>query len=127
MGTFVLWFIIGLFFSAGLTAFIGLVSKDNGQGRQEYRGYQPNKPLDGPPPNKGNCIQKLPDDKRQHKAPLMIQTGDFRKPERIIGIVYGEDAALWHAYIFKSCCGAEYFEDNGEIAGVVILPKEDEQ
>ena len=127
MGTFVLWFIIGLFFSAGLTAFIGLVSKDNGQGRQEYRGYQPNKPLDGPPPNKGNCIQKLPDDKRQHKAPLMIQTGDFRKPERIIGIVYGEDAALWHAYIFKSCCGAEYFEDNGELAGVVILPKEDEQ
>lgn len=127
MGTFVLWFIIGLFFSAGLTAFIGLVSKDNGQGRQEYRGYQPNKPLDGPPPNKGNCIQKLPDDKRQHKAPLMIQTGDFRKPERIIGIVYGEDAALWHAYIFKSYCGAEYFEDNGELAGVVILPKEDEQ
>ena len=127
MGTFVLWFIIGLFFSAGLTAFIGLVSKDNGQGRQEYRGYQPNKPLDGPPPNKGNCIQKLPDDKRQHKAPLMIQTGDFRKPERIIGIVYGEDAALWHAYIFKSCCGAEYFENNGELAGVVILPKEDEQ
>lgn len=127
MGTFVLWFIIGLFFSAGLTAFIGLVSKDNGQGRQEYRGYQPNKPLDGPPPNKGNCIQKLPDDKRQHKAPLMIQTGDFRKPERIIGIVYGEDAALWHAYIFKSCCGAEYFEDNGELAGVVILRKEDEQ
>lgn len=127
MGTFVLWFIIGLFFSAGLTAFIGFVSKDNGQGRQEYRGYQPNKPLDGPPPNKGNCIQKLPDDKRQHKAPLMIQTGDFRKPERIIGIVYGEDAALWHAYIFKSCCGAEYFEDNGELAGVVILPKEDEQ
>lgn len=127
MGTFVLWFIIGLFFSAGLTAFIGLVSKDNGQGRQEYRGYQPNKPLDGPPPNKGNCIQKLPDDKTRYKAALMIQTGDFRKPERIIGIVYGEDAALWHAYIFKSCCGAEYFEDNGELAGVVILSKEAEQ
>lgn len=127
MGTFVLWFIIGLFFSAGLTAFIGLVSKDNGQGRQEYRGYQPNKPLDGPPPNKGNCIQKLPDDKRQHKAPLIIQTGDFRKPERIIGLVYGEDAAMWHAYIFKTCCGAEYFTGTGELAGVVILPKEDEQ
>lgn len=127
MGTFVLWFIIGLFFSAGLTAFIGLVSKDNGQGRQEYRGYQPNKPLDGPPPNKGNCIQKLPDDKTRYKAALMIQTGDFRKPERVIGIVYGEDAALWHAYIFKSCCGAEYFEDNGELAGVVILSKEAEQ
>lgn len=127
MGTFVLWFIICLFFPAGLTAFIGLVSKDNGQGRQEYRGYQPNKPLNGPPPNKGNCIQKLPDDKTRHKAALMIQTGDFREPERIIGIVYGEDAALWHAYIFKSCCGAEYFEDNGELAGVVILPKEDKQ
>lgn len=126
MGT-VLGVIVGFVLIGGFTAFIGLVSKDNGQGRQEYRGYQPNKPLDGPPPNKGNCIQRLPDDKRQHKAPLMIQTGDFRKPERIIGIVYGEDAALWHAYIFKSCCGAEYFEDNGELAGVVILPKENER
>lgn len=102
-------------------AFIHIVSTDNGQG------YQPNKPLNGPPPNKGNYIQKLPDDKKRHKAALMIQTGDFRKPERIIGIVYGEDAALWHAYIFKSYCCAEYFEVNGELAGVVILPKEDEQ
>lgn len=127
MGTFVLWFIIGLFFSAGLTTFIGLVSKDNGQGRQEYRGYQPNKPLDGPPPNKGNCIQKLPDDETRHKAALMIQTGDFRKPERVIGLVYGEDAAMWHVHIFKTCCGAEYFADNGKLAGVVILPKEDKQ
>ncbi len=121
MGFFVLGGIIGLAFAAGLLAFIDLISKDNG------RGYQPNKPLNGSPPNKGNCIQRLPDDKRQHRAPLMIQTGDFRKPERIIGIVYGEDAALWHVYIFKSCCGAEYFEDNGELAGVVILSKEAEQ
>lgn len=126
MGT-VLGVLVGFVLIGGFVAFIGLVSKDNGQGRQVYQGYQPNKPLDGPPPNKGNCIQKLPDDKRQHKAPLMIQTGDFRKLERIIGIVYGEDAALWHAYIFKSCCGAEYFEDNGELAGVVILSKEAEQ
>ena len=121
MGAFVLGGFIGLLFAAGLTAFLDLISKDSG------RGYQPNKPLNGPPPNKGNCIQKLPDDKTRHKAPLMIQTGDFRKPERIIGIVYGEDAALWHAYILKSCCGAEYFEDNGELAGVVILSKEAEQ
>lgn len=126
MGTF-LGVIVGFVLIGGFTAFINLVYKDNVRGRQGYQGYQPNKPLDGPPPNKGNCIQKLPDDKRQHKAPLMIQTGDFRKPERIIGIVYGEDAALWHAYIFKSCCGAEYFEDNGELAGVVILSKEAEQ
>ena len=126
MGT-VLGVLVGFVLIGGFAAFLDLVSKDNGQGRQWYQGYQPNKPLNGPPPNKGNCIQKLPDDKRQHKAPLMIQTGDFRKPERIIGIVYGEDAALWHAYIFKSCCGAEYFEDNGELAGVVILSKEAEQ
>ena len=121
MGPLVFGIITGILFATGLLAFIDLISNDNG------RGYQPNKPLNGSPPNKGNCIQRLPDDKRQHKAPLMIQTGDFRKPERIIGIVYGEDAALWHAYIFKSCCGAEYFEDNGELAGVVILSKEDEQ
>lgn len=122
MGTFfgvLVGFVLGLVLAGA--AFIGIVSTDN------ERGYQPNKPLNGPPPNKGNCIQKLPDDKRQHKAPLMIQTGDFRKPERIIGIVYGEDAALWHAYIFKSCCGAEYFADTGKLAGVVILRKEDEQ
>lgn len=121
MGAFVLGGIIGLLFAAGLTAFLDLISKDSG------RGYQPNKPLNGPPPNKGNCIQKLPDDKKRHKAPLMIKTGDIYGSERTIGIVYGEDAALWHAYIFKSCCGAEYFEDNGELAGVVILPKEDRQ
>lgn len=126
MGT-VLGVIVGFVLIGGFTAFINLVYKDNGQRRQGYQGYQPNKPLNGPPPNKGNCIQRLPDDKRQHKAPLMIQTGDFRKPERIIGTVYVEDAALWHAYIFKSCCGAEYFTDTGELAGVVILPKEDEQ
>lgn len=57
----------------------------------------------------------------------MIQTGDFRNPERVIGLVYGEDAAMWHANIFKTCCGAEYFTDTGELAGVVILPKEDER
>lgn len=122
MGAFVLGGIIGLLFAAGLAAFLDLISKDSG------RGYQPNKPLNGPPPNKGNCIQKLPDDQDlRHKAPLMIKTGDIYGLERIIGIVYGEDAALWHAYIFKSCCGAEYFEDNGELAGVVILTKEDRQ
>lgn len=126
MGT-ILGILVGFVLIGGFTTFIYLVHKDNGHGRQVYQGYQPNKPLNGPPPNKGNCIQKLPDDKKRHKAALMIQTGDFREPERIIGIVYGEDAALWHAYIFKSCCGAEYFEDNGELAGVVILPKEDEQ
>ena len=126
MGT-IFGILVSFVLIGGFTTFIYLVHKDNVRGRQGYQGYQPNKPLDGPPPNKGNCIQKLPDDKRQHKAPLMIQTGDFRKPERIIGIVYGEDAALWHAYIFKSCCGAEYFEDNGELAGVVILSKEAEQ
>lgn len=83
--------------------------------------------MNGPPPNKGNCIQKLPDDKMRYKAALMIQTGDFREPERVIGLVYGEDAAGWHAHIFKTCCGAEYFADTGKLAGVVILRKEDEQ
>lgn len=118
MGT-VLGILVGLVLAGGLAAFIDLISKDNG------RGYQPTGHLEGPPPNKGNCIQKLPDNKNQHKAPLMIQTGDFRKQERTIGVVYGEDAAMWHAYIFKTCCGVEHFEDNGELAGVVILAEED--
>lgn len=126
MGT-VLGVIVGFVLIGGFTAFINLVYKDNGQGRQWYQGYQPNKSLDGPPPNKGNCIQKLPDDKTRHKAPLMIKTGDICKLERTIGIVYGEDAAMWNAHIFKTYCGAEYFTDTGELAGVVILPKEDEQ
>lgn len=120
MGT-VLGILVGIVLVCGFAAFLDLISKDNG------RGYQPNKPLDGPPPNKGNCIQKLSDDKTRHKAALMIQTGDFHKPEQLIGLVYGEDAAMWHAHIFKTCCGAEYFTDTGELAGVVILPKEDEQ
>ena len=126
MGTF-LGVIVSFVLIGGVTAFINLVYKDNGQGRQWYQGYQPNKPLDGPPPNKGNCIQKLPDDKMRYKAALMIQTRDFREPERVIGLVYGEDAAGWHAHIFKTCCGAEYFADTGKLAGVVILRKEDEQ
>jgi hypothetical protein len=126
MGT-IFGILVGFVLIGGFTAFINLVYKDNGQGRQGYQCYQPNKPLNGPPPNKGNCIQKLPDDKKRYKAALMIQTGDFREPERVIGLVYGDDTAMWHAYIFKTCCGAEYFEDNGELAGVVILPKEDEQ
>lgn len=126
MGT-VLGVIVCFVLIGGFTAFINLVYKDNGQGRQWYQGYQPNKPLDGPPPNKGNCIQKLPDDKTRYKAALMIQTGDFREPERVIGLVYGEDTAGWHAHIFKTCCGAEYFADTGKLAGVVILRKEDEQ
>lgn len=118
MGT-VLGILVGLVLVGGFAAFIGLVFNDNGHG------YQPTGHLEGPPPNKGNCIQRLPDNKKQHKAPLMIQTGDFRKQERTIGFVYGEDAATWHAYIFKSCCGTEYFEDSGKLAGVVILPRED--
>lgn len=119
MGIF-LGILVGLVLAGA--AFIDIVLTDNGQD------YQPNKPLnDSSPPNKGNCIQKLPDDKKRHKAALVIQTGDFRKPERVIGLVYGEDAAMWHAHILKTCCGAEYFTDTGELAGVVILPKEDEQ
>lgn len=126
MGT-VLSVLVGLVLAVGFTVFICLISKDNGQGRQGYQGYQPNKPLDGPPPNKGNCIQKNLLDGKRHRAMLMIQTGDFREPERTVGIVYGEDAATWHAYIFKTWCGAEYFVDSGKLAGVVILPKEDKQ
>ena len=49
MGT-VLGVIVGFVLIGGFTAFINLVYKDNGQGRQWYQGYQPNKPLDGPPP-----------------------------------------------------------------------------
>lgn len=120
MGT-VLGVLLGLVMAGGLAAFIDLVSKDNG------RGYQPNKPLEGSPPNKGNCIQKNPLDGTRHKAMLMMQTGDFHEQERPIGVVYGEDAALWHAYIFKSCCGAEYFTDNGKLFSVVILPKKEDK
>lgn len=46
MGTF-LGIIIGFVFAAGLLALIDLISKDNG------RGYQPNKPLNGSPPQQG--------------------------------------------------------------------------
>lgn len=120
MGT-VLGILAGLVLVGGFAAFIDLVSMDN------RRGYQPTGRLEGPPPNKGNCIQKNPLDGKRHKAPLMMQNGDFRKSERTVGVVYGEDAATWHTYIFKSCCGAEYFTDSGKLAGVVILPKEDKQ
>lgn len=121
MGT-VLGILAGLVLAGGLAAFIDLISKDNA------RGYQPTGHLEGPPPNKGNSVQKNPLDGKRHKAMLMIKAGDPCEPrERTVGVVYGEDAAMWHAYIFKICCGAEYFADSGKLAGVVILPKEDKQ
>lgn len=52
LGVLVCFVLIG-----GFVAFIGLVSKDNGQGRQEYRGYQPNKPLNGTPPTRGTAYK----------------------------------------------------------------------
>lgn len=47
MGPLVFGIITGILFPTGLLAFIDLISNDNG------RGYQPNKPLNGSPPQQG--------------------------------------------------------------------------
>lgn len=44
--------LVGIVLACGFAAFLALISKDNG------RGYQPNKPLDGPPPQQGELHTK---------------------------------------------------------------------
>lgn len=125
MGT-VLGVIVGFVLIGGLTAFINLVYKDNGQGRQWYQGYQPNKPLDGPPPNKGNSVQPPPGVQRT-KARLEIDQNYFYYDDIPIGFIIGDDPYCWSVRISKNL-EARYDQRRGRLE---ILPicgnKEDKQ
>lgn len=125
MGT-VLGVIVGFVLIGGFTAFINLVYKDNGQGRQWYQGYQPNKPLDGPPPNKGNSVQPPPGVQRT-KARLEIDQNYFYYDDIPIGFIIGDDPYCWSVRISKNL-EARYDQRRGRLE---ILPicgnKEDKQ
>lgn len=102
MGT-VLGILVGLVMAGGLAAFIDLISKDNG------RGYQPTKPIEGPPPNKGNCIQNP---RRQCAGlPLILR-------EKVIGVVVG-----WEPGRYDCCIRSEYLTEDfrgGALSSVII-------
>ncbi len=91
MGT-ALGIIIGLVFAAGLL--IGLISKDSG------RGYQPNKPLDGPPPNARSSVQYVVWEQR-NRAHLEIDQNYFYYDDTPIGIITDDDPYFWNVRISK--------------------------
>lgn len=107
MGT-VLGVLVGLVLAGGMAAFIDLVSKDNG------RGYQPNKPLEGPQTDKGNCIQNP----RRHCAGLPLVLG-----EKVIGVVID-----WEPGRYDCCIRSEYLTEDfrgGELFSVNIKQEGD--
>lgn len=107
MGT-VLGVLVGLVLAGGMAAFIDLVSKDNG------RGYQPNKPLEGPPTDKRNCIQNP----RAQCAGLPLIFGG-----KVIGVVVG-----WKPGHYECCIRSEYLMEDfrgGELFGVNIKQEGD--
>lgn len=87
-----------LVLACGFAAFICFVLTDNGQGRQ---GYQPNKPLEGPPPNKGNSVQPPPGAQR-NKAHLEIDQNYFYYDDIPIGFIIDNDPYCWNVCISKN-------------------------
>ena len=113
MGT-VLGVLVGLVLIGGFAAFIDLVSEDNGQGRQGYREYQPNKPLVGSPPNKGNSVQPPPGAQR-NKARLEIDQNYFYYDGFPIGVVVDDKSYAWCIRILKSQCKTCYNPKTGRL------------
>ena len=124
----ILGIFVGLVLIGGFAAFIDLVSKDNGQGRQgyqRYHGYQPNKPLEGPPPNKGNSVQPPPRAQR-NKARLEIDQNYFYYDDIPIGFIIGDDPYCWSVRISKNL-EARYDPRRGRLEILPIRGKEDKQ
>lgn len=102
----------------GFTVFICLISKDNGQGRQRYQGYQPNKPLEGSPPNKGNSVQPPPLAQR-NRVRIEIDQNYFYYDGFPIGVVDDDKPYAWCIRIFKSQCKTYY---NPKTRKLEVLP-----
>ena len=109
MGT-ALGIIIGLVFAAGLL--IGLISKDSG------RGYQPNKPLDGPPPNARSSVQ-YPVWAQRNRMRIEIDHNYFYYDGIPIGTVTDDKPYVWCIHILKSQCETCY---NSKTRKLEVLP-----
>ena len=117
MGT-ILGILVGFVLIGGFTTFICLVHKDNGQGRQVYQGYQPNKPLDGPPPNARSSVQS-PVWEQRNKACLEIDQNYFYYDGIPIGTVADDKPYVWCIHILKSQCETCY---NSKTRKLEVLP-----
>lgn len=115
MGT-VLGVLVGLVLIGGFAAFIHLVSKDNGRGRQ---GYQPNKPLDGGPPRNARSSVQNPVWEHRNKARLAIDQNYFYYDGFPIGVVDDDKPYAWCIRILKSQCKTYYNPKTGKLE---VLP-----
>ena len=86
-------FVMGLILAGA--AFIDIISTDNG------RGYQPNKPLDGSPPNARSSVQHVVWAQR-NRAHLEIDQNYFYYDDTPIGIITDDDPYFWNVRIFKN-------------------------
>ncbi len=118
MGT-VLGVLVGFVLIGGFTVFICLISKDNGQGRQRYQGYQPNKPLEGDPPRNARSSVQNPVWEQRNKARLAIDQNYFYYDGFPIGVVDDDKPYAWRIRILKSQCETYYNPKTGKLE---VLP-----
>ena len=115
MGT-VLGVLVGLVLIGGFAAFIDLVSKDNGQGRQ---GYQPTKSVEGNPPRNARSSVQAPVWEQRNKARLAIDQNYFYYDGFPIGVVDDDKPYAWCIRILKSQCKTYYNPKTGKLE---VLP-----
>nr|DAZ54163.1 MAG TPA: hypothetical protein [Caudoviricetes sp.] len=115
----VLGVLVGLVLIGGFAAFIGLVFKNNGHGRQGYQGYQPNKPLEGNPPRNARSSVQNPVWEQRNKARLAIDQNYFYYDGFPIGVVDDDKPYAWCIRILKSQCKTYYNPKTGKLE---VLP-----
>jgi hypothetical protein len=103
-------FVLGLVLAGA--AFIEIVSTDNG------RGYQPNKPLDGPPPNVRGSVQ-YPVWAQRNRTRIEIDHNYFYYDGIPIGTVADDKPYVWCIHILKSQCETCY---NSKTRKLEVLP-----
>lgn len=112
----ILGILVGLVLIGGFAAFIDLVSKDNGQGRQRY---QPNKPLEGDPPRNARSSVQNPVWEQRNKARLAIDQNYFYYDGFPIGVVDDDKPYAWCIRILKIQCKTYYNPKTGKLE---VLP-----
>lgn len=112
-------FVLGLVLAGA--AFIDIVSTDN------ERGYQPNKPLDGPPPNVRSSVQ-YPVWAQRNRTRIEIDHNYFYYDGIPIGTVADDKPYVWCIHILKSQCETCYNPKTGKLEVLPVCGQtEDEQ
>lgn len=111
MGT-ILGILVGLVLVGGFAAFIDLVSKNNGQGRQ---GPPPTKSVEGNPPRNARSSVQSPVWEQRNKAHLAIDQNYFYYDGFPIGVVVDDKPYAWCIRILKSQCKTYYSPKTGKL------------